>query len=561
MSFDLSTAQPVSTGFDLASAKPVGAPTATMTQKVISSVPARFAIGAADPALGINALYDKVVGDTGQYITSAAGYFPNAVSDWFGQAAKSGQTINNQEDKAINDARTANGARPGSTDWARLTGNLLSPANAALAPEAGAGIGAKIATGLAVGGSQPVDTNGAADPSGAAYTGRVLANTAIGGATSGVLGSLGSKAKTAETLRRAAQVKALQAYGVQPSIGQQVGGNAGQIEEQVGSIPVAGWFAKNAQVTRPTQELNRGTYADVLSSLGDKVPTDLAIGRPSVEYVNRTVNDAYNEVLPKLSLPIANVQKGMDDVLTDATTLPADQQKQLGAWTQKIVGAARDGTIPGKALKGVTSDLRKKAFSLASDPSSDARDLGQHLFDLHDVIMDAAKAANPDVAPALADADAAYTKLVRLNRAAGSVGATDGVFTPAQLSSAILSSVSKRLAAKASGNLPMQGIGDAAQSILTAKTKNSGTPERALLASALGIGIAHPGIIPQVAAAVPPIAAAYSREGQRVLGNLLTGPSLADALRKYAPNAAPYISSAAANSGPYASRGATALAQ
>lgn len=545
---------------------------ATTKDKIISSVPVRVAAGAADPVVGANALYDKVVGGAGQFLTSGAGYFPNPVSDWFGQAKNSGQRVANQETQAIDEARMANGSQPGATDWARVTGNILSPANAMLAPARGAGLGQKLASGLAIGASQPVNTNGQDNPTGDDYTLGVLLNSGAGAATSGVLHSLGSAAKTPEQLRRASQVKALQAYGVQPTIGQAAGGTMGSLEEQIGSVPIAGHFIKNAQVDRPKLELNRGTYQDVLSSLGETVPHDLAVGRPALAHVNETVSGAYDRVLPKLSLDVDAVAPSIQTIVRDAKTLPAAQQEQLNAWVGKVMDAdnftrttGKDGSqtieriIPGDKLKGVTSDIRKKAFDLASDASSDARELGQHLFDLHDAIMGSAKASNPQAAQELKAVDAAYTKLIRVNKAASSIGATDGVFTPAQLHNAVLASVGKRQAAKASGKLPMQEISDAAKTVLSAKVPNSGTVDRTLVAALLGAMATNPALIPKIAAAGAGSGAAYTRTGQALMGKALDAPTLADALRKYAPKHANTIINAAGASGPYATRGATAL--
>jgi len=555
--------------------KPAPKP-ASLADKIIASVHGRFAAGVVDPLVGANALYDKVVGGGLQQITSAGGYLPNAVSDYFGRAKNSGQILANQETDRINAAREAMGAEPGSTDWARLAGNVASPVNAVLGPGSTASLPAKIASGVAIGASQPVYTGGQENPTDGNYTTDVLLNSGLGGITSGILGSLGSKAKTPEDVRRAAQVKLLQNYGVQPSVGQQVGGHAGAVEEHVGAVPYLGSFVKNAQVNRPTLELNKGVYADVLKTLDDKMPAGLAVGRESVDHLNTVVNEGYNTVLPKLSLPVDNAKSAINEVLSEAKTMPVARQDQLRSWTAKILDAEnytrqleKDGSqtieniIPGSKLKGIVSDIKKEAFSLSSDPSSEARSLGQSLFDLHDAVLGAAKANSPQAAKELASVDAAYTKLIRLNKAAGMVGAKDGVVSPAQLQSAILSSGGKRAAAKASGRLPMQDLGDAAANILSPKTLNSGTPEKGLLAGLALAAMTHPtetaAMLPTMLPAGALAGLAYTRAGQRILGKAVTGGSLADALRKYSPKAAPLVTNAASQSGPYITRGATAL--
>lgn len=548
--WDVVTTKPVADEWSVVSTKP--AASATTKEKITASVPVRFAAGVADPALGINALYDKIVGNTGQFITSGAGYFPNPVSDWLGQAANSGQTINNQETSALQSARLANGAEPGSTDWARLAGNVASPVNYAMAPAKGAGVAGNMFSGAAIGGSQPVDTR-----QGENYNTSVLKNTAVGGLVGGILGSIGSNPSTPNKMRRAAQVKLLQEKGIEPSIGQQVGGTTAAMEERLGSIPVLGHFTHAATVTRPTEDLNNALYSSALKDIGDSLPAGIPIGRPALSYVNKAVGKVYDDTLGKMSLPANSVDGEAVKILSAYKTMPQAQKDQFLGAASGLHDIADNGIVNGKDLKGFTSDLRKDAMGYSSSANYPDRQLGQALFDLHSAVTDAATAANPLQAPDLAAADAAYTKLIRINKAAAKVGATDGVITPSQFNSAVLGSVGKRAAAKASGALPMQDLADAANTVLSPKVRNSGTPERTLLAALLAGAATNPVGTLKAAALIPPVAAAYSRTGQKVLGKVLTGPTLADMLRKYAPTMAPTIIKAASKSDPYLTRAAT----
>lgn len=529
---------------------------ATTQQKIIGSVPARVAAGMADPLVGANALYDKAVGRTGQFLTSGAGYFPNPVSDWLGKAAESGQTLSNQETQAINTSRQALGTKPGSTDWARLTGNVLSPANAAFAPAEGAGLAEMAGSGAMMGASQPVDTSKGQD-----YTRGVLANTLAGGATSGVVGgglrALGSAATPAalsadaspEVLRRAAQVQALRDAGIEPSLGQSLGGAAQTFEEKASSIPVVGDIIKRATQQRPTEDLNRSLYNSVLNHIGEVMPTDVAIGRPALEHVNDAVGNAYDDVLGRMQVNRQGLQGLMQDVQQGATTLPQDRQAQLSGWVNRVNDAAdQNGTISGQAMKGITSDLRKTALDYSTDQSADVRGLGQSLFQLHNNLMQGVRSFNPDAAIDLENTDRAYSELMTLNKAASKVGATDGVITPAQYANALITGPKGRVAAKASGTLNNQDLADAAKVVLSPKTANSYTADRSLLAAALLGGVTHPMATLAAAAPTAAVYAAYSRPGQRFLANALTGPDLGQALQNFAPQA-----------GSYATRGATGL--
>jgi hypothetical protein len=87
---------------------------------------------------------------------------------------------------------------------------------------------------------------------------------------------------------------------------------------------------------------------------------------------------------------------------------------------------------------------------------------------------------------AFGNANRAYRNYSVLRDAASHVGADEGVFSAAQLHSAVRAAdQSAGKGAFARGAAPMQQLSDDARSVMSRRVADSGTPERALIASAL----------------------------------------------------------------------------
>jgi hypothetical protein len=131
--------------------------------------------------------------------------------------------------------------------------------------------------------------------------------------------------------------------------------------------------------------------------------------------------------------------------------------------------------------------------------------------------------------------DQQYANFVRVQQAAGSAGATGGVFNPVQLAAAVRStSPGLRKGQYAAGEALMQNLSDPAKEILSSALPESGTTPRALW-TALGAGLAggggavlgHPGLL-----GLPIPLSAYTRWGSKfLLGGYPKQQMLADLLR------------------------------
>jgi hypothetical protein len=165
----------------------------TLRQKVISSAPARALQGARDPIDAAAQLLPRGL----EFLSSAGGLAPNPVSEFFGSEAGRVDKGIEKYDRELEQARKATGQE--GFDFARFGGNVISPANLAIAAKlpVAATTGARVMQGAALGGVggllSPVNTEQNPD-----FMATKLGQTALGAAAGGVatplLGKVGDYA-------------------------------------------------------------------------------------------------------------------------------------------------------------------------------------------------------------------------------------------------------------------------------------------------------------------------------------------------------------------------------
>ena len=162
---------------------------ATTGQKVQASVPGRVLQGARDPIDAGAQLLPRGL----EFLTGAGGLAPNTVSDFFGREAKRVDAMNAGSEADYQAARTATGQE--GFDAARLIGNVVSPANAAVAARLPAAVttlgrvGAGLVAGAAGGAMQPVDMT---DPN-ASFAQQKAAQVGLGAVAGGILTPIAGK--------------------------------------------------------------------------------------------------------------------------------------------------------------------------------------------------------------------------------------------------------------------------------------------------------------------------------------------------------------------------------
>lgn len=194
-----------------------------------------------------------------------------------------------------------------------------------------------------------------------------------------------------------------------------------------------------------------------------------------------------------------------------------------------INGWRTNGVLSGDNLKAAQAGLRNQAEGFATATDGYQRQLGQALKQADQELRDLVMRSNPSNAADLAKINEGYANFKRIQRAASGVGANEGVFTPAQLQSAVKAmDKSKDKARFAQGDALLQDLSEAGKARLSQTVPDSGTPFRLATMATLGGGAAINPIIP-LSALIG--AAGYSRAGQRAVTALLTErPEIANSL-------------------------------
>lgn len=367
----------------------------------------------------------------------------------------------------------------------------------------------------------------------------------------GIAGKVGEKAVKglARVInpRVAPVVQRLQKAGVRLTPGQILGASDSKVgrivkgfEDKASSIPIVGDLVSGAR-RRSVEDFNRAALSEPLKSIGAKLPKDAGPGHSGIAAVERALGDAYDDVLPKLS--VRADQQFTDDLANfaqDADTLLPERAAQFARIMQSDVGKNFDqaGGLAGEGLKAVESRLGKRIRTYGGSADPDASDMADLLRQVQSSIREMAARQNPAQAGRLRDINEGFAKFTRVQSAASK--ANEGIFTPGQLRTATrIMDTSTRKGQSARGGALMQGLAEDAQSVLPSSVPDSGTAGR-LAALLGGAGYIEPTAAIAGGAAMLP----YTQVGGKAAEWLLTGrqgqtaKGLADLLRLTSPFAA-----------------------
>lgn len=319
-----------------------------------------------------------------------------------------------------------------------------------------------------------------------------------------------------------ADVRTLIDAGITPTPGQIMGGNLAKLEARSTSIPILGDAIANAQ-RRAGGELNTAAFNRALAPLGEKLPAGVT-GSDAVELVGAKLGAAYDALLPKLT-----------------TQMDGRFAQEVAALRQAVAGGALDPKYPalfertlqdrvlgkfqgqqamtGQTLKDVESFLggEVKRFTQSQDP--DARLLGDAFKQVQQTLRDLVTRTNPQYADELKAINSGWAHFKRVQRAASSVAADGGTFTPAQLHNAVKAlDRSKDKARFAEGRALMQDLSGPAKSVLGEAYPDSGTAGRMANMGALASGLVNP----MIPAGLFAGAGLYSPQAQKLIAGLLT---------------------------------------
>jgi hypothetical protein len=331
------------------------------------------------------------------------------------------------------------------------------------------------------------------------------------------------------------QIRSLMKEGVTPTAGQILGGGYKRAEEGLSSIPIIGDFIKSAQ-GRAMGDVNRVAFNRALTPIGEKLPEGI-VGREAVQFVSEKLDDAYGKLLPKMTV--------LQDAPFQANISSLKNMVQSGAIDPKAVNFFNNwidsnvvnkfqgqGAITGQTLKQVQSDLRETISRLSASTDADQRLIGDALKEAQDQVRQLVTRSNPQYASELKAIDKGYANFKRVERASAGLGAEEGIFSPAQLQSAVKAmDRSKDKSKFAKGEALMQDLSESAKIALGNKVPDSGTPYRSMMAALAASGGAGAMGMPGVASALIASPLLYSQTGQNALAALLTKrPDIANEL-------------------------------
>lgn len=508
-------------------------------------------IGGTDPtgSFGENALagVGKAIVDTGRGLKQLGSYAG------IGDAAKIQQEIDDSKRLDAPLMQTGGG----------ITGNIGGQIGMALAP-AGAlsrmgGLAGQLgkaallpqtikgaaAVGAAQGAIQPVATDESR-----------MTNIGVG-AAGGALGQAIPKG-IARVVRpeTSPEVQALMREGVTPTPGQILGGGAQRLEEGFTSIPYIGDVVKSGQL-RAIEDLNRAAYNRALNPIGEKAAGP--VGNEGIKEVGAKLSDAYESILPKLNVQLdMEFGQALQGVRKIAEDLPKEQGEQFAKLFQNRVlnKFTPEGTMTGETMKHVESDLGRLASTYRGAADPDKRMMGEAFTEVQSHLRELVMRSNPNEAPVLQKINEGWANFVRAQTAAARIGAQEGVFSPAQLRSAVRATdKSVRKGAFARGDALMQDLAGAGQKVMGQKVPDSGTPYRAMAAALAAGGVGGMTLGAGPAALGLGMAGLYTKPGQRLAASLLTSrPEFAGSLAELIKKPAPYL-------GPFGAAGLLNLQQ
>lgn len=479
------------------------------TKSVVA--PSGFMQGLTDPLYGAAQMVGKVLEQVPENITVMGR--PVAAS-----ARAFSEKVIPQREQQYQEQRAAAGQD--GFDTGRLVGNVVNPANLVGGVRA-----APVIAGAIQGTLQPVTStdNFTTEKLGQAAIGAVggKLGEAVATGAAKVLNPIASKAE--QTMRE---------LGVQPTVGQVMGGSMRKAEDFAQNLPLIGEAVRNAR-ERALFDFNKGVINKALDKVGDKLPENV-VGRDAVAYAAEQVSNKYDDVLSKMGFTLDfKTTSGILDTLNKAN-LPSAAEKETALNILNSVALSRfdKPNLTGAEYKAIESDLRKEVGKYLNSPTASDRNIGEALKGALDVFKKELYAQNPKMTPQLRRIDSAYGDLGIMERAAAAGNAKNGVFTPSNYQSAVRQAdITRNKRAYARGTARGQDVSEAAMETIgkdSAATlegryalQNLGGAATAMLAS-------------------PLVAAAYTKPGQQVVDTLIRQrPELArqlgTALQQQAP--------------------------
>jgi len=494
----------------------------------------RIARGLADPIEGGAQLLTKVLAPD---VVQAGNRFNNWLADKTGLVARLPEGgVDQQVRESERAYQAARGPNAG-FDAYRTIGNVLSPANLALAAGAPAALTlpGRMAVGSGIGLTSAALNPVNSEDYWSEKRKQLGAGTVLGAATPAITSAIGRVISPNASTNPNLQL--LRNEGVRPTVGQSLGGWANAAEEKAASLPIMGDMISRAR-TQAQRDFNQAAINRATAPINARVQ---GTGQDAVREAGDLIGDAYAaarnqmgsfQIDPQGAAEIARIR-------TMVGQLPRQQQRTFqNTFDSIFTDISPNGTIGADVFKRIDSKIGKEAANFTGSTDAYQRQLGDALTELQTSIAASGRRANPVADDMFTAADRAYANLVRLEGASKAAINSEGVFTPGQLNAAIRQadqSVRKRAVGR--GTALMQDLGNAGQQVLGNKVPNSGTADRLMLG---GAGVSAGLVNPAIPLSLLGGAAMYTGPMQSLLrGAVASRPDSAQAVRNALWQASP----------------------
>ena len=342
--------------------------------------------------------------------------------------------------------------------------------------------------------------------------------------------------------------------GVEVSPGQLLGGVAHRAEDAMTGIPALGDIPNAAQ-RRAQESVATVALQRPMTSIGVELPRNLGSVHEQMDFAQRAVGDAYDELIPQLDVrldrPFAQEFQSLDASVRNM------QPGQVHQWDQLIrnevmprfnnaMGPA-NGRITGDSFKELESILGREVRDFSSGAASPHdRRYAAAVRELQAQLRDMLARNNPAHAERLAGINDAYRQLSVLEDAVNRAPAgARGRFTPQQLEMAARNadpSVRRRAAAR--GDALFQDLSQDAGEVMSRTVNDSGTATRGAMTAGLGAAFLgqsfNISVNPWAVGALALGALPYNRTGNRIFTAMLTRrPEFAGTVRNMLDSASP----------------------
>jgi hypothetical protein len=348
----------------------------------------------------------------------------------------------------------------------------------------------------------------------------IFTGAQLGGLTTLGLGTIG--AAVAPKIQKGSTL--LQEEGVPATLGSAYGGSTQAIEQASESIPLIGQLVSGAR-RQQFEAFNRAAFNRALKEIDPnvKVPVDMPL-RDAANFTYSQISNKYTELYPKIKLTYNKTLDKQFNALSKKHSDLGDKSEQFKTTLTNIQNRLKDKSLSGGQIKALKEDLRTLTDAYRGSTGSEKL-LGDAYNDLENSIMMSVRNQNPKLAKELKQTDTAYATYKKVENAAASAKGGEGVFTPAQLETAIKQGNKSQYAR---GKALLQDLSNAGYDVLGNKVPDSGTTSRAGLATlaTTGAGFLNPkAIIPTAVAS-----GLYTPFGMKYITPLLTTqrPSVVD---------------------------------